>query len=346
MRGESTVPDISVIVPVYNAESFLKRAVDSLRRQSHSSIEILLVDDGSQDDSLALCRSFAAGDDRIRVLHQENRGAAAARNTGVRSAAGELVCFVDSDDYVETDFCEVLLQGYEQCVRQGVHAAGRFLVQTGRDEVDENLRPLSADLPLPEKEQFVSSHDFIRGLLLYTSDSSFCTKLVPRELLLRYPFPEGETGEDFLLHMRMLPEIDGVLLLPKLGYHVVHREGSVTRRKNSFSRAYEDVIRHADYVEEHIVPRWPELQSEAVRFGLYVRLDYMLHVPVSAMRKDNPFYAEVCRYLRSHYKEMRQSPYLSRKDRTYLTLLTRMPVFTRKVHRLSMRLRGISNCQE
>ena len=335
-------PDISVVVPAYNAEQFLVRAVDSIRRQTMENIEILLVDDGSSDGTAALCRSLAAEDSRIRVLTRQNGGAAAARNTGIRAASGQYVCFVDADDYVESDFCENLLDAARRTAAAGEHAPDRFLVQTGRDEVDEKLRPLAADLPLPEREYFVSSRDFIEGLLLYTSDSSYCTKLVPRELLLAHPFPEGETGEDFVLHLQMLPDVDGVLLIPKIGYHVVHREGSVTRRKHAFSRAYEDVIRHADLVWRTIVPRYPDLARQAVRFGLYVRLDYMLHVPIADMRRDNVFYRDVVRYLRSHAAERRRSPYLTARDKRYLLLLTRAPVLTRRLHRLSMRLRG--NC--
>ncbi len=335
-------PDISVVVPAYNAERFLTRAVDSIRRQTMKNIEILLVDDGSTDGTAALCRSLAAEDSRIRVLTRQNGGAAAARNTGIRAASGQYVCFVDADDYIEPDFCENLLDAARRTAAAGDHAPDRFLVQAGRDEVDEKLRPLAADLPLPEKTYFVSSHDFIEGLLLYTSDSSYCTKLVPRKLLLAHPFPEGETGEDFVLHLQMLPDIDGVLLIPKPGYHVVHREGSVTRGKHVFSRAYEDVVRHADLVERTIVPRYPDLARQAVRFGLYVRLDYMLHVPVDDMRRDNAFYRHVIRYLRSHAGERRRSPYLTARDKRELLLLTWAPVLTRRLHRLSMRLRG--NC--
>ncbi|MDY6335184.1 MAG: glycosyltransferase, partial [Lachnospiraceae bacterium] len=87
-------PDISVVVPAYSAERFLARAVDSIRRQTTKNIEILLVDDGSTDGTAALCHSLEAEDSRIRVLTRQNGGAAAARNPGIRAAAGRYVCFV------------------------------------------------------------------------------------------------------------------------------------------------------------------------------------------------------------------------------------------------------------
>ena len=139
--------------------------------------------------------------------------------------------------------------------------------------------------------------------------------------------------------MQMLPDTSGVLRIPGTGYQVVHRRGSATRRADAshFSRAYIDIIRHADAVEREVVPIYPALQREAVRFGLYERLDYLLHVPIEDMNPQNSFYADVCRYLKDHFKEMLQSPWLTGKNKLYLTLLTAAPKTVRRVHRM---LRG------
>lgn len=103
-------PQVSIIVPVYNAEAYLARCVDSLTGQTLENIEIILVDDGSADASPALCDSFAAVDGRIRALHQENAGAGMARNRGLALAQGEYVGFVDADDYVDRNMYEALYQ--------------------------------------------------------------------------------------------------------------------------------------------------------------------------------------------------------------------------------------------
>lgn len=96
----------SVVIPVYNAKSSLKRCVDSWLAQSRSDLELLLVDDGSTDGSAVLCDELADSDPRIRVIHQKNSGVSAARNAGIQEACGEYVLFTDSDDYVAVDYLE------------------------------------------------------------------------------------------------------------------------------------------------------------------------------------------------------------------------------------------------
>lgn len=91
---------ISIIIPVYNAEKTLKRCLDSIKAQTYTDFECLLIDDGSKDSSLSICESYADGDDRFKVFHKENGGASSARNVGLDNASGEYICFCDADDYV------------------------------------------------------------------------------------------------------------------------------------------------------------------------------------------------------------------------------------------------------
>jgi glycosyltransferase involved in cell wall biosynthesis len=101
---------ISVILPVYNVEAYLDRCLESLVNQTYTALEILLIDDGSQDGSGELCDTWAKRDGRIRVWHRENGGAAAARNSGLDLATGDYILFVDADDYVDVDHCRVLME--------------------------------------------------------------------------------------------------------------------------------------------------------------------------------------------------------------------------------------------
>lgn len=331
---------ISVVVPVYNSERFLRKTVACIQAQTDSNYEILLVNDGSTDGSLELCRELAQEDSRIRVISQGNQGLSAARNAGVRQAKGEYISFVDSDDLIHPDMLENLRKGMTV-----MRAAGHrdVQVQIGREEIDEEGEPLPAAVLPPEEPVLIPPVLFIQSMLLYTGDASFCTKLTPRRILLDHPFKVGALCEDFDLETHLVDVIDGVYNLPQIGYRVVHRSGSLTRRRSAgqFSRAYIAIIEASDYVEECLVPRYPKLQVAARRFGLYERLDYMLHVPVADMNRQNAFYRNVVSYLRRNRKDIRENPYLTRRDRVYLTILATAPVPVRRVHRLSMRLRGI-----
>ncbi len=103
------MPQISIIVPVYNIEKYFHRCVDSILSQTFTDFELLLINDGSNDNSGAICDEYAAKDARIRVFHKENGGVSSARNLGLDNAKGEWITFVDSDDYVKPDYLSNLL---------------------------------------------------------------------------------------------------------------------------------------------------------------------------------------------------------------------------------------------
>ena len=126
---------ISVIVPVYNVERYLRRCVDSILAQTCRDLEIILVDDGSTDGCPSICDGYAAADSRVKVIHKANGGLSDARNAGLEIASGEWVGFVDSDDFIMPEMYETLLRA---CVEHGVSIAmcGRRLV----DEADTTLR--------------------------------------------------------------------------------------------------------------------------------------------------------------------------------------------------------------
>lgn len=325
---------LSIIVPVYNIKDCLERCVESIRNQTWRNLEILLVDDGSTDGTGALCDALGERDGRIRVFHKENGGSSSARNLGIREAKGAWLGFVDSDDWIDADMYERLLET--------ALAFGADIAQASRDEIDAQgkRRP---DVCAPPKETcFCASRDFMRELLLHRGDCSFCTKLVKRELFETRRFPEGKLNEDFYLLVDLLSCVDGICILPDQMYHVFYRIGSNTRRKdkNDFSRVFVDIVDNADYAEALVWKNYPQLTQEAVRFGLFQRLDYMLHIPVSGMVNTDAFYCNVKKYLRAHVKDTLVNPYLTKKNRIYLLLLTIAPKTVRRVHGWKMRRCG------
>ena len=105
---------VSVIVPVYNAEKYIKRCLDSILAQSYRYFEVLLIDDGSTDNSGKICDEYALNDNRIRVIHKENSGVSATRNIGITEAKGDYIAFVDSDDYIRSDMFEKMVKNAEK----------------------------------------------------------------------------------------------------------------------------------------------------------------------------------------------------------------------------------------
>ena len=105
---------ISVIIPVYNVEQYVESCLNSVIDQSYTNLEIILVDDGSTDRSGEICGQYALKDSRIKVIHEENAGLGEARNRGLRIASGDYICFVDSDDWIEEDYCKELAQAAER----------------------------------------------------------------------------------------------------------------------------------------------------------------------------------------------------------------------------------------
>lgn len=319
------LPLLSVIVPVYNIIEYLPRCVRSITAQTYENLEILLVDDGSTDGTGKLCDELAKEDGRIRVLHKENGGSSSARNLGLTVISGEYVGFVDSDDYIEPDMYENLYNAMD----------GSFqIAQVGRNEIDEQGNILPDICIPPQQKEEISSEAFMRELLMHRGDCSFCTKLIKRELFEGLEFPVGLLNEDFRLLVQMLTKTAGVVSLPGYKYHVFYRIGSNSRKKdkNDFSRVFGDSVDNAGLAEELVQAHYPELLPVAKRFQIFQRIEYMLHIPIAQMTKDNTYYRQVVKYLRKHYFEGMRNPHLTKKNKVYQTLFCMAPKTVRVVH--------------
>ena len=319
-------PLLSIIVPVYNILEYLPRCVHSITAQTYQNLEILLVDDGSTDGTGEMCDLLAEEDERIRVFHKENGGSSSARNLGIQMASGEFLGFVDSDDYIAPEMYEQLYRAIE------TYQVG--IAQIGRSEIDEQGNPLP-DICVPsEQDTVVDSEQFLRELLMHTGDCSFCTKLIGRELLQGRAFPEDKLNEDFHLLVQMLTECEGIVSLAARGYYVFYRMGSNSRRteKNDFSRVFGDSVDNADMVSCLVQEHFPALEKVAFRFGVFQRLEYLLHIPIPRMTRDNRQYREIVSWMRRHWVQSMTNAYLTPKNKCYHTLFAIAPKGVRLVH--------------
>lgn len=324
---EMEQPLITVIVPVYNILEYLPRCVHSITAQTYKNLEIILVDDGSTDGTGKLCDDLACEDDRISVCHKENGGSSSARNLALEKAAGEYVGFVDSDDYIDPFMYERLMKAVE---KYGVSVA-----QTGRDETDAHGNLLPNICEPPREPVVIESGDFLKELLLHRGDCSFCTKLIRRDLFPKDAFPVGKLNEDFHLLIRMLPKMGRLVSLPGQDYHVFYRIGSNSRKaeRDDFSRVFGDCVENADMAAGIVEADYPELRDIAFRFGVFQRLEYLLHIPIGQMTGENVFYRRVVAYLRKHWVRSMRNPILTGKNKLYHTLFAIAPKGIRQAHK-------------
>lgn len=329
---------ISVIIPAYNIEDLLGRCVESVVYQDYPKdfLEIIVVDDGSTDATGKVADELAARFENVTVIHKENGGSSSARNVGIRHASGEYIGFVDSDDYIDSRMYSALMSAAIEYDAD--------MIQISRDEISED-GTRRADVVIPPQEiTVIEASEHFRTLLMHTGDASYCTKLVKKSLFTDdMLFPEGELNEDFFLMIHMLGKVNKVVILPWQYYHVFYRLGSNSRRKvedkDYFPSVFTDIVRNADVVLELVKKDFPELESVAKRFGAVQRLDYLLHIPVSKMTKDNEFYMNVVRNIRGNLGEILGNSYLTGKQKAYLMILAPAPRFVRKFHAL---IRGLN----
>lgn len=194
---------ISVIVPVYNAEKYLNRCIESILDQTFKDLELILVDDGSKDSSGDICEKYAGRDQRIKVIHQENKGQAAARNRGVFSAAGEWIAFVDADDMIQQQMLEYL---YRAVISTNSKIAVCKLLESNecpagfKQEQNYNCTFIRLD----EKKllQWCTATDLnVVDKYIYWI---VCAKLVHKSLVKVFPFEEGRIYEDNALVFKWL----------------------------------------------------------------------------------------------------------------------------------------------
>ena len=215
-------PLISVIVPVYKVEQYLRKCVDSIRSQTYNNLEILLVDDGSPDNCSALCDQLALEDDRIKVIHKVNGGLSSARNAGLAAMTGEYVGFVDSDDWIDPQMYETLLtQMLESGAKIGV--GGIAMEYPGRTQ---SWNPFSSP---SDPVRMLSTLEALQELTRqFVISNSVCDKLFAASVFQNIHMTEGIIHEDMEIMHHCLEQSDPVVYIPKLFYHYLMREESIT----------------------------------------------------------------------------------------------------------------------
>lgn len=245
-----TNPLISVIVPIYKVESYLDRCVASLVEQTYNELEIILVDDGSPDKCPDMCDEWAKKDSRIKVIHKANGGLSDARNAGMAIASGEYIGFVDSDDWLETDFCEKLLQALidNSCDI----AACNYRRVSGEENIESDKG--SGAIICYDKNQAMSE------LIDNTIQQVVWNKLYKSTVVEGILFEKGKYHEDEFWSYQVFGRCEKIVTVEYIGYNYLQREASIMGERYSLKRldAVEAKVRRCSYLKE----KFPKLYNK------------------------------------------------------------------------------------
>lgn len=213
-------PEISVIVPVYNVQAYLPRCLDSILAQTFRDMEIILVDDGSADDSGAICDSYAARDERVCVIHKENGGLSSARNAGLDVARGQWIGFVDSDDYIAPDMYEYL---HSIALRENAQIAMCDLYMFYDNGVaEEHPNDFYKVMDKVEAARIV--------LEAQITSVTAVNKLYHRDVYTDIRFPLGKTAEDAFVILDVLDKAERIVISNAQKYYYYRRADSITMK--------------------------------------------------------------------------------------------------------------------
>lgn len=256
-------PQVSIIIPVYNVEKYLNTCVDSVLQQTLTNIEIILVDDGSTDNSGTLCDEYLK-DPRVSVIHKKNGGLSEARNIGLKAATADFIGFIDSDDYIEKDMYEVL---YNNIIKENadISACGTYNIYANGIKLAYTKT----------KGKFITDTKKAIELVMHGKNASVSAvnKLYKKSILEKHPFLVGKTFEDAHFMIPYLIDINKAVFDMSPKYYYMHREGTITTRP--FNKSDLSIIEAYQNNRAIIEQCYPDLIKVA-NFRYYWSLFYVL----------------------------------------------------------------------
>ena len=239
---------ISIIVPVYKVEKYLNKCINSILDQTYQNIEIILVDDGGKDKCPMICDEYAKIDQRVKVIHQENRGLSGARNVGIEMAKGEYLIFVDSDDTIE----KTLVKDLYECAKKN----NTPIAICGRRYVFED-----GTIICKQPDNIEKTFDFKDAIIEMNKfdlfDMSAWAKIYKHDIFEKIRFPEGKLSEDYFIMYKLIELSGKVSYISKPLYNYMQRDNSISRNKN----INHDFIEAAKKQLEDLEDKYPDLKE-------------------------------------------------------------------------------------
>lgn len=265
-------PLISVIIPVFNSASFLDKCMKSVCEQTLKDIEILLINDGSTDNSLEICKKWADKDNRIKFINQENKGIAETRNIGIENSSAPLIGFVDSDDWIEKDMFEVLYNILKE-EDADISICGFSLDHTNGENIKKNIyKPATMNMKKAVKE-----------IILDNKIKSYCwNKLFKKSLFDFIKFPMNRVFEDYSTLYKVFYNVERVVITERVLYHYINNPASIV---NSKTIKKDLDILTADIEKFHFISN----------NSLFSRRD-ILRFEIKVKKRFIRFYRNACKY--------------------------------------------------
>lgn len=299
---------ISVIVPVWNAHDYLERCVDSILGQTYTNIELLLVDDGSSDDSFAICERYAKQDNRVRVFRKENGGQASARNYALDRATGDFIGFVDNDDWIFPTMYERLHQLIVNCGADVARCADM------QGEIEASPSAEEANVQILEGQELF-------GLLYQDILGGHVTdRLFRRELIGDERFPHSKTIEDMRFIRLILPKIKKeVSTDEKLFFYTIREDNASKVHARSHVNAYERACEFQSRYAESLV-LYPQYSDLLLNKATYFTCSAMLAL-LKAKKKKTEEYIEGKQFLQMHKRSILSLDKLKYRFKVFVLLM-------------------------
>ncbi len=326
---EVTTPKISVILPIYNMEQYLPKCIDSILKQTFIDFELLLIDDGSQDNSGKICDEYAKKDSRIIVIHKENGGSSSARNAGLDIAKGDYFGFVDGDDWIEKNMYELLYKGI---IDFKADLALCRLLHIAKSNLGYYLNDKFTD-----QEKIIDGDRLLRYLILNKIDASCCTKLFKSSIFDTIRFQAGKLNEDFKLLFEVFSNKRKGIYINEVAYNYICRNDSNT---TSFSSSYRfDLCENAKDMLDFIKIEKPHLIPEAERYyfmQLYGVFRYI--ITNDLINKHSDRYKILRIILLKNIKKLLANKYIKNRSKLFILILVLMPkMIARMLHAIKIK---------
>lgn len=249
----TSLPLISVIVPIYNVEKYICKCVESIINQTYKNLEIILVDDRSPDNCPKICDEYAQADKRIKVIHKENGGLSDARNAGIKVAGGEYISFVDSDDYIEPN---MIFDLYNCMITDNSDIAS-----CGVNWVDEDSKIIREDCL--RQHSVLSGKEAMKELLCDNMIKQYVwNKLYKASIINDIPFEKGKCNEDVFWSYQVIGNTNQVSVLPKSCYNYLQRSNSIMGV--GYSEKWLDALDANALRCDYIKKKYPDLYNLAL----------------------------------------------------------------------------------